>query len=151
MNILAMWSMFIFSFKILSAQLNEFPKMLIMVLLFLKINSFSWSTFSSVLLINKCHKHLESSTEVTLLFNFETQSKTAFFKVSAYQTLLSAYCNTPLWIGIISLIYQLIHTYSWIYLYIYVYIIIYQMSPNCFGASWGRNLDTCSKLYIWLL
>ena len=22
------------------------------------------------------------------------------------------------------------------------------MSPNCFDASWGGNLDTCSKLYI---
>ena len=24
------------------------------------------------------------------------------------------------------------------------------MSPNCFGASWGRNLDTCSKLHIYI-
>lgn len=84
MNILAVWCMFRFSFKMLPAQLNGFPKMFIMVLLFLKINSFSWSTISSVLLNDECHKHLKSSTEVTPLFNFETQSKTAFFKLSAY-------------------------------------------------------------------
>ena len=92
-----------------------------MVLLFLKINSFSWSTFSSVLLIDECHKHLESSAEVTSNFNFETQSKTAFFKLSAYKTLLLTCCNTPLLTGIISSIYQLMHTYSWIYIYIYIY------------------------------
>jgi hypothetical protein len=95
-----------------------------MVLLFLKINSFSWSTFSSVLLIDECHKHLESSAEVTSHFNFETQSKTAFFKLSAYKTLLLTCCNTPLLTGIISSIYQLMHTYSWIYIYIYILLLL---------------------------
>jgi hypothetical protein len=70
------------------------------IMRFLRTSSFIPPTFSSVLLADRCTKHLASSTEVTLLLKFEYQSEAYVLPYKSY------FQHTKIFHGIMSTQFQ---------------------------------------------
>ena len=87
-NLAAIWRTFRLSFKMLKTDPNEISNisnLQILIILFLRTKSFTWSMFSPVLLVDWHPECSASSTGVTLVLNTENTQKLVFSPRSALQ------------------------------------------------------------------